>query len=160
MSRSKLCGQDLSSLVGAESPFSQVVFVGYDDGPTSGAAQCRSGAGAYRFEMLDMDAAGKYDRDAWDQGREIRIFSLAPLPAPAFERLAGALSQEQAQARMAQDAAYFDEVRFILDAASPPELVIATHGISTPVIAAREVSATEIATTQDWFAFLALASKT
>ena len=160
MSQSTLCGRDLSLLVGPDSPFSRVEYIDYDDGPTSGAVQCRSRLETYRFELLDRDSEGKYDRQAWDQGQEIRIFALSVLPLPSFLRLVDILGRPESRKRMAEDATYFDEVHSILGAADRRELVIATHGIRTPIIAARGVIDADIASVQDWFGFLGLTPQT
>lgn len=152
----KLCGEDLSSWVGRDAPFTQIVFIGYDDGPTSGAARCATNSETYRFEMLARDVGGAYDWQAWDRGEEIRIFSLARLPAAAFGRFAGVLSQEETRQRIVEDKGYYNEVCSILDAANPPELIIATHGIKAKIIAASQVSADDITAGQDWFSFLGL----
>jgi hypothetical protein len=154
----KLCGEGLSSLVGGDSPFAQIVFMRYYDGAISGALRCASGTSvAYRFDVLAIDHSGEYDHQAWDRGEEIRIFSLATLPISAYERFESILSQDDARTRIAEDEDYFNAVYSILDAAGPPELVIATHGIATGIIAARQVSSREISSVQDWFSFLGLA---
>jgi hypothetical protein len=151
---SGLCGEDLSSLADGGTPFGEIVFIRYDDGPTSGAARCSAGTESYRFEMLASDIDGTYDRRAWDRGEEIRIFSLAVLPSTAFARFADALANSDTRQRIVEDEAYFNEVASILDAAVSPSLIIATHGISTDIIVACSVSEDEVASVQDWFSFM------
>ena len=152
----ELCEKDIESLVGGDSPFGQVIFIGYDDGPTSGAVKCATSSKAYRFEMLTRDIDGRYDWQAWDHGEEIRIFILAPLPTLVFEQFANALSQEESRRRVAEDEIYFSQVYSILDKADPPELVVATYGISTSILTARQISPGEFDSVHDWFSFLGL----
>lgn len=157
---SRLCGLDVSFLVGKTVPFTQIVYLGYDDGPTSGAARCPASPETYRFELLTRDYDGTYDWEAWDRGQEIRLFSLAPLPLEAYERLGEILSREELRQKLVEDEAYYDEVASILEQAAPPDLVIATHGLNTRIIAASQVTVNDMANTQDWFAFLGLAAGT
>jgi hypothetical protein len=154
MSEAQLCGKDVSSFIGGDSPFTDVTFIKYDDGPTSGVVRCRSSSETYRFEILARDFDGKYDWQAWDQGEEIRIFSLAALSELSYQRFLDVLSQPASRQKLAEDEAYFNEVYSILEEASPPKLIIATHGINTGIIAAQEVSSAEIAGVRDWFSFL------
>lgn len=153
---SKLCGEDLSTWVGHDSPFIQIVFIGYDDGPTSGAARCAANSETYRFEMLTRDVDGTYDWPAWNRGEEIRIFSLARLPGDAFRRFAEALSQEETRQRIVEGEIFYNEIYSILDAVKTPELIIASHGIRARIIAASQVSADGITAGKDWFSFLGL----
>lgn len=151
-----LCGQNVAALVGQESPFVKVLFVGYDDGPTSGAAQCPTRTECYRFELLARDIDGKREPEGWDRGEEIRIFSLASLPMSSFYRLEAVLSDPSSRDKMAHDQAFYDNVNAILVDASPPQLVIATHGIRTSIIAARRLNPEEIGNVEDWFTFLGI----
>jgi hypothetical protein len=151
-----LCEHDVSSLVGGESPLAKVLFIAYDDGPTSGAAQCRVSSESYRFELLARDIDGKYDAEAWERGEEIRIFSLASLPLGSFQQLDRILSDPASLRKLEEDQAFYDQVNGVLAESSPPEFVIATYGIKTKIIAARHLSATDLANTKDWFAFLGL----
>lgn len=153
---SYLCGRPLPSPGGSAPPFDEIVFVGYEDGPTSGAARCRSGTDCYRFELLARDTDGTYDHGAWDRGEEIRIFSLAELPAENYHRLAEVLADEETRERIVDDEGAFGQVAEILEGSAEPRLVVANHGIATPVTAAREVSPGTLAEVTDWFAFLAI----
>ena len=150
----KLCSKEVSSLKEQDSPFSEIIFLGYDDGPTSGVAQCKLSSATYRFEMVAKDATGKYDRQSWDRGEEIRIFTLATLPAESYQQFASVLSQPTSRNRVAEDEDYFKEVYSILETANPPYMAIATHGINKAILAAREISSGDI---QDWFSFLGFA---
>ena len=59
------------------SPVLKILALGYYDGPTDGLLQCENGL-VYRFEIL-----------AWDsEAQDVRVFSLAPMPPTAFDRLA------------------------------------------------------------------------
>ena len=156
----KLCGKDVLSFIGNDSPFDQVISIGYDDGPTSGAVRCSSSSETYRFEMLARDVDGKYDWEGWDRGEEIRIFSLAPLPAVAFERFASTLSQNESRRKISTNETYFKEAYSLLYEAGSPELIITTHGIRTKIIAARQVSLEEITYVKDWFSFLGFTNNT
>lgn len=160
MIEAKLCGKDASSFIGGDSPFSDITFINYDDGPTSGVVRCRSNSDTYRFEMLTRDIEGKYDWQVWDQGEEIRIFSLAVISERSYQRFLDVLSQPASRKKLAEDEAYFKEVYSILEDASPPNLIIATHGINTGIIAAKEVTLAEIAGIPDWFSFLGFSAST
>lgn len=160
MSKAKLCSKEVSSFIGSDSPFLEVIFIRYDDSPTSGVVRCKSGSNTYRFEMLTRDIDGRYDRQSWDQGEEIRIFSLAPLSTKSYELFAGILSQPESQRKIAEDEIYFAEVYSILEKAGPPELVIATHGINTKIIGAKEVTLRDNVSVQDWFFFLGFTDST
>ena len=110
--------------------------------------------------MLARDVDGKYDWKGWNRGEEIRIFSLSPLPAEAFEKFAYALSQNETRRKISKNEIYFNEVFSLLDEANSPELIIATYGIGTKIIAVRQVTLEEITYVQDWFSFLGLTTST
>lgn len=50
------------------SPFDRLVATGYYDGPTDGLVECGTCGRLYAFEKID-----------WDDGQNLRIFSLAPV---------------------------------------------------------------------------------
>jgi hypothetical protein len=156
MSKLSLCGKEIGSWIGADCPFGNILFVDYDDGPTYGAAQCRSGSDTYRFELLARDTDGTYNHAAWDRGHEICIFSLASLARDQFERLNEILSADASRQRMSDDKTFYDGVRAILRDADAPQFVVASHGIKTSIIAARQVTRAEVAGIADWFSFLNL----
>jgi hypothetical protein len=106
--------------------------------------------------MIAMDADGEYDHRSWDTGREIRIFSLAPLPASAFRRFEQALSRSDARRERALGGSAYDDLAAILGEARAPEVVVATHGIDSPILAARDVRTIDFAAIEDWFSFLGL----
>jgi hypothetical protein len=154
MSESLLCGREISSWIGADCPFDNILFIDYDDGPTFGAAQCRLGFGTYRFELLARDAEGTYDFVAWDRGQEIRIFGLASLSSDQFKHLNKILSAQTSYERMAENATFYDSVRAVLVNSNPVQFVIANHGIRTGIVAARAVAPAELSEVADWFSFL------
>ena len=162
-----VCCQRLSALTEGRSPFSKIIAFGYSDGATSGVVQCGICSAAYTFEMLALDVDGKYDRQAWDRGEEIRIFSLAALPAQAFARLVEPLARLEAprwpvwvpsrDPSKAQLLAAIDqEVNAIIHAASHPRVVVAASDLLKSISVAREVTAEQLTSVQDWFAFLGL----
>ncbi|MEY9697560.1 hypothetical protein ABIE71_000303 [Bradyrhizobium diazoefficiens] len=156
MSKLSLCGEEISFWIGADCPFGNILFVDYDDGPTYGAAQCRLGSDTYRFELLARDTDGTYDYAAWDHGREICIFSLAPLPHDQFERLKEILSADTLRERVSEDNTFYNGLRAILGSADAPQFVVATHGIKTGIIAGRQVTPADFTGIADWFSFLNL----
>jgi hypothetical protein len=156
MSTLSLCGKEISSWIGTDCPFRNILFVDYDDGPTYGAAQCRLGSDTYRFELLARDTDGTYDYAAWDRGQEICVFSLASLPYDQFERLNEILSTDASSPRMSEDKTFYDGVRAILGNADVPQFVVANHGIRTGMIAARQVTPAAVSGIADWFSFLNL----
>lgn len=141
----KLCEQDVLG----SSPFGKVVFLGFDDGPTSGAVKCYSTPAAYRFEMLERDLDGKVDWERWDRGEEIRIFSLAPMEIEAFNRFSVAFLEYESRRAVGES-----DITDIFDEPCVPEFVIASTGINTAIIAVRPVSEVEIKSVTDWFSFL------
>src|SRR4051794_28105965 len=66
------------------SPVQKILALGYYDGPTEGALLSAPDR-VYRFRLL-----------AWDEEtQDLRFFALAPLPPPAFERLAGVFARHE-----------------------------------------------------------------
>jgi len=162
-----VCCRSVSALTGAQSPFSKLIAFGYSDGATSGVVLCGSCSAAYAFEMLALDVDGKYDPAAWDRGEEMRIFSLAALPTQAFARLVEALSDLEAPRWPvwvpAHDpskgpllATVDQEVDAVVGAASTPQLVVAASDLLKRILVARQVTAEQFTSIQDWFSFLGL----
>jgi hypothetical protein len=162
-----VCCQHVSFLTGARSPFSKMIVFGYYDGATSGVVLCGGCSAAYTFEMLALDGDGKYDRQAWDRGEEMRIFSLAALPSQSFARLVDTLTRIEApkwpvwvpsrassQEQLLQ--VVDKEVNAIVSAASHPGLVVASSALLKKIAVAHEVTTEQINTVQDWFSFLGL----
>src|SRR5438094_3246242 len=67
------------------SPFRQLVALGWYDGPTNGLL--RSDGLAWKFDMVDEI----HNPD----GLDLRLFTLAPLPVAAWERLVRAITPYQ-----------------------------------------------------------------
>lgn len=152
MAPSSACCHDPQSLVGAQSPFSNILALGFYDGPTSGVLRCAACRTDYRFDLLD-----------WDEDQAVRIFRLARLPEGALEECVQALGQPEPPRwpvwmpsrwslpseglRQEADRA----VQQILDRAVPSELVLAWVGYGEQVLAARRVAAPELSAAPDWF---------
>jgi hypothetical protein len=142
-------------------PFSRVVGLNYDDGPTSGVAESVDHTSCYRFELLD-------ELPDWDEGNDIRVFSLAALPPGSFDSLlhvcpgSGPATSPvwvpiwKFDSPAAQETAE-QAVQRILDRAAPPEAVIATDASLSTVIARRPVTDDDLRQVKDWFGFLGLA---
>jgi hypothetical protein len=153
--------RDLESAVGKRSDaFSKILALGWYDGPTDGVAQCATCSAVYKFHMLDED------RD-WEDGQDVRIFSLAPLPAGALDKIVevcpGAATagwpvwaptwrfESDAQQKTAEDT-----VTRILDSAGPAQFVVVSDDGLQSVEMCRPVKMEELATIEDWFALLGL----
>jgi hypothetical protein len=159
----RICG---SAPPNGASPFGRFIVLGYSDGPTSGAAECADGSAGYRFELLASDDDGAYDREAWDQGEELRVYSLAALPAGTFQRLADVLARVE-EPRWpvwvprwtfeSQDLARGIEGEVdALMAAPPSDLVLASRNIVKEVIMVKAASHQDLVGVRDWFMFLGI----
>lgn len=148
-------------------PFGRFIVLGYSDGPTSGAVECADGSAAYRFELLASDDDGAYDREAWDQGEQLRVYSLAALPTGTFQQLADVLARVEEPGWPvwvprwtfeSQDLAEAieSEVDALLDAAPSPDLVLATGSIVREVLAVKAIHDQDLADVRDWFTFMGL----
>lgn len=60
--------------------FARIVALGWYDGATEGVAECGCCPTAYRLQMLD-------DQPDREDGRDLRVFGLTPLPAGAFDQV-------------------------------------------------------------------------
>jgi len=155
MSDSPVCCRELPAFPEAKSPFSKLIALGWYDGPTSGVLECDICSTAYRFEMLDQDPD-------WDEGLDIRIFSLSPLPTGAFAELVEVCEEffgspdwpiwvliwdfgSEAEKNQAAQ-----KIHQIQNRAMNPQLIVATRSLSKELIAARRV---------DWFALLGLSRR-
>ncbi len=146
------CCQDPPTLAQAPAPFSQIIALGFYDGPTSGVLRCTTCLAEYKFDMLD-----------WDADHEVRIMRLASLPAGSLARCVAALTQTEPprwpvwvpsrsslpseEARDKADAA----VEGILAQAKPAELIVAWVGYGERILAARKVPAKDLNAVPDWF---------
>jgi hypothetical protein len=82
MSWKSRCCRDLSRPSKGPSPFDRVIALGWYDGPTEGPVRCGACGQVYRFDLLD----------SVDADREIRLYSVAPVPADTMDRLVDVLS--------------------------------------------------------------------
>ena len=166
---SKLCGKALLGRRGARSPFAKLVAFDYDDGAVSGIVCCEGCANAYQFDELARDVDGLHDRAAWDRGEELRAYSLAPLPADAFDRTVKLISSAEApnwpvwvpgirQSSPHLASLIENEVAAILASSEPPTLLVATAGLLQPIVAVRDYPATAGQAPVDWFALLGFAA--
>ena len=136
------------------SPFTKLLVLGYYDGPTDGVGQGGEGGPLYRFDML-----------AWDgETQDLRIFGLALLPSDVLGRLV-AMYERYEPARWPvwlpswhEDLEGEDEP--LLSQAGPVAWVVATHDLLGRILAAKSVTAEEVARTTDWSAFLELGTPT
>lgn len=166
-----ICGQDQASIEPDKRTFDRVIVLGWFDGPTYGVAQCSGGVKAYRFNALATDVDGKHNRSAWDAGEEVRIYSLAPLPDGAFDLLAQLLSETEMPhwpvwhwsprsqfAAEDVESSFLQRIDDILDTATAPELAVATRVgyLQSELLAVSQVTDSDLATVQDWFAFLGI----
>jgi hypothetical protein len=153
--------RDLESAVGKRSDaFSKILALGWYDGPTEGVAQCATCSAVYKFHMLDED------RDLED-GQDVRIFSLAPLPPVALDKIVE-VCPGAATARWpvwaplwrfesdAQQKTADDTVDRILDSAGPVQFVVASDDGLQTVQMCRAVKPEDLSTIEDWFARLGL----
>lgn len=155
MRGSQICCKQLASVTDSASPFSVVVALGYYDGPTSGVAECAQCKLAYRFDMLD-----------WDEGQDIRIYSLAPLPPDSWDNLTKLLPDSLRPGSVwvpnwifestAKETETQQKIDRILEGAGPIQLVIASDGLTKSVPRARQVGAQDLIAGRDWFSFLGL----
>jgi hypothetical protein len=158
MDGSPRCCRGLPGSGRVKSPFARVIALGYYDGPTSGLVQCAECERAYRFDLL-----------GWDEGQDVRIYGLAPLPATSFDRLVDALSRYQApgwpvwvplwQFPSGSDREALDGLtRQIIDAAAPTEFAIATEDIAGAILGGKAVTPEDVARIKGWFSFLDIAA--
>jgi hypothetical protein len=142
-------------------PFSRVLGLGYYDGPTGGVAESGDGSACYWFEMLD-------ELPDWDEGNDIRVFSLAALPSGSLDRLIRIFpGSENATSPLWVPIWRFDstagreaaerEVERVQASAAPPQVVIATDAALSKVIARRSVTDDDLRRVKDWLGFLGLA---
>jgi hypothetical protein len=156
-----VCCRQLVGLRRVKSPFTRVIAFDYADGPRAGLAQCGHCGRAFRFEPLDELINGP-------DGRDVRIVSLAPLPATSLDAIVAALSESHEPgwpvwapiwrfSSEAERAVADDRTQRILDEASPAELVIAaTDHLAEEILACRGVTSEQMSRVDDWFAFLGL----
>ena len=119
------------------SPFVRLVAVGYYDGPTHGLVECGGCGRLYAFCKLD-----------WDDGQDVRIFSLAPTQGRGDlfcgESGSTILLLVDEEGRLASE-----RVGEAMDAASGVEFVVAAQDLLGVLEAWRATPSCEGV---DWFA--------
>jgi len=158
MSDHVFCCKDTLSAENAHSPFSRIIAFDYYDGPTSGVIQCKQCLDAYKFEML-----------AWDEGQDVRVFSLALLPSHTFTRLMKALAPLgspswpvwvpvwEYQTDSLREAVE-QEVQYLLNEADSPQYVIAAQDLLNTLLRFKEISQENYPIGQNWFDLLHIIS--
>jgi hypothetical protein len=163
MSHQAPCCRESTHLRTGKSPFSRVIALDWYDGPRAGLLQCGECGREFRFELLD-----EVIND--DEGQDVRIFSLAPLPTHSMERLSDALSRYQTpvhpvwvplwQFPTAEEESTLDRLTDqILDESGPPELAIATPDLMGEIVAAKAITTEDLAGVADGFSFLGIVRK-
>jgi hypothetical protein len=148
-----------------------MIALDFYDGPTAGVAECAACHAEYLFEMLDCD-----------DYQDVRIFSLAPLPAGSLEQVLSVCPKSQAPRwpvwcviwkfpTEAQREAASQHVDEVTGRAGSPEAVIAWEGYAETILAARPLMVDDVPDVKpllshgvenlprDWFAFLGLVRK-
>jgi hypothetical protein len=149
--------QHLAHFRGGKSPITQILALGFYDGPTNGLLRCGEDGRVYRFDLLDDDLE-----------QDIRIFGLAPLDSNAMTRLVEALSPYQESRwpvwvprwefpKEAIRSALDNLTDQILNGAGPPEFAIATSDLVKEILLAKEITVEDLASVADWFSFMGLA---
>jgi hypothetical protein len=151
------------------SPFDRTVAFEYHDGPTTGVIECRDCKQAFIFTLLAIDDEGKYDRHSWNEGKEIRVFSLRELQSSSFEEIVSAFSRYSTPTWPVWAPLYRGphteralkalegKIAHILSRTSEPKVVLATHDLLVDFVAISYVSLDDLIETSDWFLFLGLA---
>jgi hypothetical protein len=132
------------------SPVTHVLALGYYDGPTEGLMRCGAEGPTFVFRIL-----------AWEADtQDLRIFSLAPLPAAAWAQLVEAYSLLEKPRWPVWVPSWYEEmkqpVETALRQASPPESVIATDDLLGEILAAKAVTPKNLTEVADWGSFLGL----
>jgi hypothetical protein len=157
------CCRELIHLKATRSPFTRIIALDWYDGPRAGLAQCGGCNLEFRFELLD-------EVINTEEGQDVRILSLAPLPPNSLSRLSDALVRYQAPSSPvwvplwkfpseAEQAALDRLTEEILGAAGPPGWVVATPNLSEEILAAEAITAEDLIRVTDWFCFLSLDRK-
>lgn len=156
MTECLVCHRELPPVTELKSPFSKLIALGYYDGPTSGLVQCDTCSAVYRFEMLD-----------WDEDEDVRIFSLSPLPAEAFDQIVKVCEQSSSPkwpiwvpiwkfASSAEENQANQEIEQILNQAKNPQLIVAAQDLTQEIIATQKVEIDNLNQVKDWFSQLGL----
>jgi hypothetical protein len=131
------------------SPAKKILVLDYYDGPTEGLLQCETGR-VFRFEIV-----------AWDsETQDVRVFSLAPMPPSAFDRLAELIAQVEMPRWPVWIPSWCEdqneETDAILKEAGPVEWVIAAEDLIGTILAAKRVRPSEVDAVVEWRSFLGL----
>jgi hypothetical protein len=147
------------------SPISRILVLGYYDGPTNGVLQCGEAGAVYKFDFVYDLVDGLSSPE--DRLLELRVYSLAPLPAKALTELASAYSRfwpprwpvwvpiwhfgnkddEEAMNRLTDQ---------VLRQAGPVNWVVASFDLTGTIRAAKSVTPQDLARITDWLAFLGI----
>ena len=156
------CCRELTHFRSNKSPFTRIIALDWYDGPRAGLLQCGGCFREFRFEVLDELIDG--------EEQDVRVFSLAPLASGSLTRFSDALAPYETarypvwvprwkfptEAERSVLDRLTDQIR---DGAGPPELVIATPDLSEEIMAAKAITAEDLARVTDWFSFLGLVKK-
>jgi hypothetical protein len=142
---------------------SRVIALGYCDGPTNGILECEAPGGpVYKFDLLDLLYA--------EDGLDLRIVSLAPLPTESISDFVSVMAPYQAPhwplwcplwsfpSEDAQRAAERDTDQ-ILDRAADIESVIALVDMPGRIVSVRALLAHQVSTISDWPSFLGVSKQ-
>jgi hypothetical protein len=134
----------------SESPFSLMIIFDYYDGAKAGLITSDQLEEHYRFEFLD-----------WDDGQDVRIFSLAHLPENIFKEIFKLLSETEEPKYpfwmpAPLDAEADAKLDTLLEQADEPEIAIASTDLLENIIAFRSVTSQELQAVTNWFEFLNL----
>jgi hypothetical protein len=161
MSGERRNGQPLHQGTRYPSPVVKVLALGWHDGPTDGILQCEPGGAVFKFDLLD-------EVRQWPtEEQDLRVFSLAPLPATAVGELEAAYAPYFPlrwpvcapvwNFPTAADRTAIDRLTDqVLQQAGPVTWVVAACDLLGEILAARPVTPEEVARVADWPAFLGL----
>jgi hypothetical protein len=153
-------GQVLHEGLRYASPFTELIALGWYDGPTSGLL--RAGDRVWKFDMLDES----HNPD----GLDLRVFALAPLPLSAWDQLLTAQGQYLTHEgpvsvprwQFPDDAARQAMNRstdIALRQAGPVEWVVAAERLMEELVVAKQATPHDLETVKDWPSFLKLAQR-
>jgi len=114
------CRQVIGELQSVPSPFVRLVSTGYYDGPTDGLVECGACRTLYVFHKLD-----------WDDGQDLRVFSLAPTRG-SFAEFEGIVAKRAAWPTWiitgdGREGPALAHVQRFMDAAASVEFVVASR---------------------------------
>ena len=140
------CRFMIGTLRKVPSPFSKLVMLGYYDGPTDGLIECATCATTYAFRKID-----------WDDGQNLRVFALAPIPGHDLKELQelGPTQETPKWPTWAPNAGSkaANVAGEMCQGASPEEFIVAADDLLKTLEVWRPVG---LATPSDWFVELSL----